>query len=80
MQDPHQLLAIYAQLEQENLFLIQACQEAEEGLESAQTQLSGVQATLQRQTGGLTHQISSLQADLTNLQATPRQVCASFRS
>ena len=44
MQDPHQLLAIYGQLEQENLFLIQASQEAEEGFEAAQAQLSSVQA------------------------------------
>ena len=43
VQDPHQLLAIYGQLEQENLFLIQASQEAEEGLEAAQAQLSSIQ-------------------------------------
>ena len=76
MQEPHQLLAIYGQLEQENLFLIQASQEAEEGLEAAQAQLSSVRATMQRQTGGLDEQIVSLQAELAALQATPRQVRA----
>lgn len=44
MQDPHQLLAMYGQLEQENLFLIQATQEAEEGLEAAQAQFTTLKA------------------------------------
>lgn len=74
-QDPQQLLQIYARLEEENLFLIQATQEAEEGLEQAQEQLRRTQAAMDAQADTLDRQVQDLQQGL----GSEQQRCRTLR-
>lgn len=52
-QEPRQLLEAFAQAEEANLFLIQAAQEAEEGLEAASAALAAARRRLGGEAAGL---------------------------
>ena len=52
-QEPRQLLEAFAQAEEGNLFLIQAAQEAEEGLEAARAALAAAKRRLGDEAVGL---------------------------
>ncbi|KAK9804129.1 hypothetical protein WJX73_002693 [Symbiochloris irregularis] len=58
--EPHQLLQSYARLEEENLFLIQATQEAEEAYESAREALQRTQTSMGAQADALSAQVAEL--------------------
>eukprot|EP00698_Gefionella_okellyi_P019192 TRINITY_DN5850_c0_g2_i1.p1 TRINITY_DN5850_c0_g2~~TRINITY_DN5850_c0_g2_i1.p1 ORF type:complete len:569 (-),score=170.89 TRINITY_DN5850_c0_g2_i1:95-1738(-) len=60
--DPKQLLDIFAQLEESNLFLIRNCQEAEESLEELKAKYEETRARMSDRTEGLDAQISALEA------------------
>lgn len=57
MQEPRQLLEAFAQAEEANLFLIQAAQEAEEGLEAAAASLAAAKRRLGGEAAGLRAQV-----------------------
>eukprot|EP00899_Mesostigma_viride_P027760 jgi/Mesvir1/8169/Mv12474-RA.2 len=58
---PQQLLDMFAQLEEQNLFLIQNCQETEEALEELKSKFRETQARMEGETGGLNQQIKGLE-------------------
>lgn len=58
---PQQLLDIFAQLEEQNLFLIQNCQETEEALEELKTKYKDTKHRMDLETDGLKTQIEALQ-------------------
>lgn len=59
-QHPQQLLSIFNQLEEQNLFLIQNSQETEEALEELKTKYREVQTRMDAETSSLESQIESL--------------------
>lgn len=61
---PQQLLDIFTQLEESNLFLIQNCQDTEQQLEELRQQYSDTSAAMQRQTTALNEQMATLQVQL----------------
>jgi hypothetical protein len=61
---PEQLLEIFTQLEESNLFLIQNCQDTEEQLEELRTQHAETAASLARQTALLQESMQALQVQL----------------
>ncbi|WIA44028.1 hypothetical protein OEZ86_010400 [Tetradesmus obliquus] len=58
---PQQLLQVYADLEESNLFLIQVCQESEEQLEEIRGHYRATQEKLNAEVTGLQSQISALE-------------------
>mmetsp|Transcript_586 Transcript_586/g.698 ORF Transcript_586/g.698 Transcript_586/m.698 type:complete len:612 (+) Transcript_586:184-2019(+) len=60
-QRPQQLLDIFAQLEEQNLFLIQNCQETEEALEELKSKYRETKARMDAETDSLKTQIEALQ-------------------
>ncbi|KAK9843417.1 hypothetical protein WJX81_001291 [Elliptochloris bilobata] len=63
-QEPRQLLEVFVQAEETNLFLIQAAQEAEEGLEGASAALAAARRRLGDEAAGLQAQVMALEATL----------------
>lgn len=63
--EPGQLLEIFTQLEESNLFLIQNCQDTEEQLEELRQLHAEAAAEMQRQSASLDEGMASLQAQLT---------------
>ena len=61
---PQQLLDIFAQLEEQNLFLIQNCQENEEALEELKTKYRETKQQMDAEIKGLDSQISSLESSI----------------
>mmetsp|Transcript_12014 Transcript_12014/g.25254 ORF Transcript_12014/g.25254 Transcript_12014/m.25254 type:complete len:416 (-) Transcript_12014:229-1476(-) len=61
-QKPQQLLDIFAQLEEQNLFLIQNCQETEEALEELKMKYRETKQRMDAETDGLQAQIDVLQS------------------
>ena len=61
---PQQLLDIFAQLEEQNLFLIQNCQETEEALEELKTKYRETKQQMDAEIKGLDSQISSLESSI----------------
>ena len=59
-QSPQQLLDIFAQLEEQNLFLIQNCQETEEALEELKTKYRETKGRMDSETSTLSSQIALL--------------------
>jgi len=59
-QRPTQLLDIFAQLEEQNLFLIQNCQETEEALEELKNKYRETKSRMDVETDGLKSQIDTL--------------------
>ncbi|KAI9351284.1 hypothetical protein BDR26DRAFT_907396 [Obelidium mucronatum] len=57
---PQQLLDIFAELEENNLALIQNCQETEETLEELKTKIVETEARMEKETQSLTQQIEFL--------------------
>lgn len=62
--DPDQLLDIFAQLEERNLFLIQNVQETEEALEELRQKFADTQTTMQEKTTKLKCSIEELQSNI----------------
>ena len=60
-QRPTQLLDIFAQLEEQNLFLIQNCQETEEALEELKTKYKETKLVMDGETDSLKAQVDTLQ-------------------
>lgn len=60
-QEPQQLLAVYKQLEESNLFYIQNAQETEEALEELRGKYRDTKAGMDGEVGGLQAQIGALQ-------------------
>eukprot|EP00898_Chlorokybus_atmophyticus_P006120 jgi/Chlat1/6509/Chrsp45S00472 len=58
---PRQLLDVFAQLEEQNLFLIQNCQETEEALEELKAKYRDTRARMDAESESLTSQIRQLQ-------------------
>jgi hypothetical protein len=56
-EDPHQLLEVFSQLEEQNLFLIQNCQETEEGLEELKGKFRDTQERMDSEAQNLRDQI-----------------------
>jgi hypothetical protein len=56
-EDPHQLLEVFSQLEEQNLFLIQNCQETEEGLEELKGKFRDTQERMDGEAQNLRDQI-----------------------
>lgn len=61
-QEPQQLLAVYKQLEESNLFYIQNAQETEEALEELRGKYRETKTGMDGEVGGLQAQINGLQA------------------
>mmetsp|Transcript_28293 Transcript_28293/g.90123 ORF Transcript_28293/g.90123 Transcript_28293/m.90123 type:complete len:450 (-) Transcript_28293:44-1393(-) len=59
---PQQLLDIFSQLEEQNLFLIQNCQETEEALEELKNKYRDTKASMDLETSSLHAQIEALEA------------------
>lgn len=55
--DPRQLLEVFSQLEEQNLFLIQNCQETEEGLEELKGKFRDTQERMEGEVQNLRDQI-----------------------
>lgn len=64
-QDPRTLLLIYAQLEEQNLFLIQNAQETEEALEELRAKARSTRTRMDAESEGLQGQIQVLQLAIT---------------
>ena len=62
--EPHQLMDIFAALEEQNLFLIQNSQETEHTLEELQHEFRDTKATMEVRTGMLQQQIDELQQQI----------------
>merc|ERR1719267_275905 len=62
--EPQQLLDIIANLEEQNLFLIQNCQETEEGLEDLKQKFEAEKAKTHKETAALNRQMEELQAQI----------------
>lgn len=62
VQDPRQLRQMLSHLEENNLFLIQTAQEAEEAAEAATTKLRAQMTALDAESASLRQQIDSLRA------------------
>lgn len=67
---PQQLLDIFAEMEEENLFLIQNNQEIEQQLEELKTEYSATQDSMERQTKSLEETLASLQTAIAAEEAT----------
>merc|ERR1712078_397423 len=63
--NPQQLLDIFGQLEEQNLFLIQNVQETEEALEELKNKYRETRLRMEAETDSLRQQISSLEDDIT---------------
>ncbi|PNW86981.1 hypothetical protein CHLRE_02g103950v5 [Chlamydomonas reinhardtii] len=63
-QEPGQLLAVYKQLEESNLFYIQNAQETEEALEELRQKLRDTKTRMDAEAQGLQGQVSTLQASI----------------
>lgn len=59
--NPQQLLDIFSELEENNLSLIQSCQETEESLEELKTKIAQTAAKMDQETENLNLQIAVLQ-------------------
>lgn len=59
--EPQQLLDVFAQLEEQNLFLIQNCQETEEALEDLQAKYHETKTRMDSETDALSSQIELLE-------------------
>lgn len=66
---PHQLLEIFQQLEESNLFLIQNCQDIEQQLEELRQMHAETSAAMASQTAQLESQVAVLQAQLASEDA-----------
>lgn len=63
---PHQLMDIFAALEEQNLFLIQNSQETEHTLEELQHEFRDTKATMEVRTGMLQQQVDELQQQISS--------------
>merc|ERR1712159_105200 len=62
--EPQQLLDIFANLEESNLFLIQNCQETEEAIEDLAQKFEAEKAKTHKETAELTRQMEELKAQI----------------
>jgi len=62
--EPQQLLDIFANLEESNLFLIQNCQETEEGLEDLKQKFEAEKAKTHKETAELNRQMEELETQI----------------
>jgi hypothetical protein len=62
--EPRQLLGVFAQLEENNLFLIQQCQDTEEALEKVKHQFQETKLKMDAELSTLSSQIEHLQAQI----------------
>lgn len=60
--DPHQLLAVYQELEESNLFYIQNAQETEEALEELRAKMRDTKAKMDGEVDSLSGQVATLKA------------------
>ncbi|XP_059171790.1 cilia- and flagella-associated protein 100-like [Physella acuta] len=67
--DPHQLLEIFAELEEQNLSLIQNSQETEEALEEMKNTIKQTKIKMEKETKTLKEQIDRLQAQIQKEEA-----------
>ena len=72
--EPHQLMDIFASLEEQNLFLIQNSQETERTLEELQHTFKETKMSIAMRTGQLTTQIGELQAQIAAEEQRSRQL------
>ncbi|KXZ43883.1 hypothetical protein GPECTOR_78g71 [Gonium pectorale] len=73
-QEPSQLLAVYKQLEESNLFYIQNAQETEEALEELRQKLRDTKARMDAEALGLQGQVASLQAAIVAAREKARRL------
>ena len=66
---PEQLLSIFSELEQSNLFLIQNAQESEEGLEDLRAKYKQTKEDMEAETASLHNQISELKSHIAHEQS-----------
>jgi hypothetical protein len=62
--NPKQLLDIFSELEENNLSLIQSCQESEESLEELKTKIAQTTVKMEEETENLNLQIVALQSQM----------------
>ena len=67
-QSPQQLLDVFAQLEEQNLFLIQNCQETEEALEELRSKYRETKTRMDTETDNLEQQIQTLKEAIKSLE------------
>ena len=72
--EPHQLMDIFASLEEQNLFLIQNSQETERTLEELQHTFKETKTTMAERTGQITTQINELQAQIAAEEQRSKQL------
>ncbi|KAG2486589.1 hypothetical protein HYH03_014759 [Edaphochlamys debaryana] len=73
-QEPSQLLAVYKQLEESNLFYIQNAQETEEALEELRQKLRDTKARMDAEAQGLQGQVAALQASIVAAREKARRL------
>ncbi|KAJ3104061.1 Cilia- and flagella-associated protein 100 [Physocladia obscura] len=71
---PHQLLDIFAELEENNLALIQNCQETEETLEELKQKIVETESQMEKETLSLTQQIEFLNSAIAREEEKARQL------
>eukprot|EP01027_Heterolobosea_sp_BB2_P005804 GEZU01008831.1.p1 GENE.GEZU01008831.1~~GEZU01008831.1.p1 ORF type:complete len:442 (-),score=201.30 GEZU01008831.1:138-1463(-) len=71
---PEQLLVKFTELEENNLFLIQMCQETEEQLEEVKSKLNSARQKMDKQSENLQKQIEAIQAQIAQEEEKARMI------